>query len=278
MPILRRGGVAGGGSFTIDDNHFFVDDTARDAYFTSDPEPGTLISVGTAYQQWNGTAWVDKTAVVTGPKGDKGDTGLQGLQGIPGPKGDTGDTGPKGDKGDTGDAGPQGIQGPAGPQGATGPAGPTGATGPQGVQGAQGVAVTLKGTKADETAILAVVSPEAGDAWINGETGDLYFWNSTDSQWDNVGQIVGPAGPTGAAGATGPQGPAGDPGIVWRGAWDSGTSYEANDAVYHEGSSYVALQETTGDEPPSVGNWNLLVSQGESADESDMVMAALIYG
>jgi hypothetical protein len=202
MPLVRRGG-GGSGSFVIADDHFFADDAARDAFFTDAPEAGTLISVGTDYQQWDGSAWVDKTSIVRGPAGDAG------------PKGDDGDAGPtgpqgaKGDKGDTGATGAQGPAGATGAQGAIGPEGPTGATGPQGVQGAQGVSVTLKGTKANEAAILAVVDPEAGDAWINAETGDLYFWNVTDSQWDNVGEIVGPAGPTGATGATGPQGPAG---------------------------------------------------------------------
>ncbi len=202
MPLVKRGG-GGGGSFVIADDHFFADDAARDAFFTDAPEAGTLISVGTDYQQWDGSAWVDKTAIVRGPKGDTGAKGDDGDTGPAGPQG------PKGDKGDTGATGAQGPAGETGAQGATGPEGPTGATGPQGEQGAQGVSVTLKGTKADEAAILAVVDPEAGDAWINAETGDLYFWNVTDSQWDNVGEIVGPAGPTGATGATGPQGPAG---------------------------------------------------------------------
>ena len=199
MPLVKRGG-GGGGSFVIADDHFFADDAARDAFFTDAPEAGTLISVGTDYQQWDGSAWVDKTAIVRGPKGD---TGAQGIQGIQGPAGPAGPQGPQGVQGI------QGVAGATGAAGAVGPAGPQGATGPQGEQGAQGVSVTLKGTKANEAAILAVVDPEAGDAWINAETGDLYFRNVTDSQWDNVGKIVGPAGPTGATGATGPQGPAG---------------------------------------------------------------------
>jgi len=41
--------TTGGGSFTIDDNHFFADNAARDTYFTTNPtekEDGVLISVG----------------------------------------------------------------------------------------------------------------------------------------------------------------------------------------------------------------------------------------
>jgi len=144
--------------------------------------------------------------------------------GSPGPTGPTGATGPAGPQGATG------ATGPAGPQGATGATGPQGEQGAQGIQGIQGVkgdtgeqgaAVTLKGSKNNEAEILAVVSPSAGDAWINQENGDLYFWNVTDSRWDNIGQIVGPQGlqgaqgiqglkgDTGATGATGATGPAG---------------------------------------------------------------------
>jgi collagen type VII alpha len=155
-----------------------------------------------------------------------------------GSQGPTGATGPAGPQGETGATGPAG---PTGPTGATGPAGPQGAQGVQGIQGVkgdtgeQGAAVTLKGSKNTEAEILAVVSPSAGDAWINQENGDLYFWNVTDSRWDNIGQIVGPQGlqgaqgiqglkgDTGATGATGATGPAGaqgaqgiqgDPGVT----------------------------------------------------------------
>ena len=74
--------------------------------------------------------------------------------------------------------------------------------------------MVLKGTKANAAAIQAIAGASPGDAWINGETGDLFFWNSTDSTWDNVGQIVGPEGPTGPTGPVGPQGPQGPQGAT----------------------------------------------------------------
>jgi len=189
-----------------------------------------------------------------GPKGDKGDTGdqgptgatgpqgatgTQGATGLQGPKGDTGDQGPAGATGPQGDTGPAGPTGPTGPSGAdgspgaTGPAGatgPQGATGPAGAQGApgakgdkgdtgaQGVSVTLQGTKA---LIADLPTPGVGDdfaghGWIVTEGGgDLWFWNLTDQEWNNVGPIVGPQGdqgPQGETGSTGAQGPQGDPG------------------------------------------------------------------
>jgi hypothetical protein len=77
-------GTGSGGALTIADNHFFADTSARDAYFTSHPDEkttGVLISITSptqVYEQWDGSSWIDVTAIVTGPvgaKGDKGDTG-----------------------------------------------------------------------------------------------------------------------------------------------------------------------------------------------------------
>lgn len=111
--------LSGGESapWTMNPDHVFADNTERDTYFTAHPSElisGTLISVGTGFQMYNGTVWTTKTAILTGPKGDKGDDGEQGIQGIqgePGVKGDTGDQGPKGDTGDTGPQGPAGVIG-----------------------------------------------------------------------------------------------------------------------------------------------------------------------
>jgi hypothetical protein len=190
----------------------------------------------------------------TGPKGDKGDTGdqgptgatgpqgvtgAQGATGLQGPKGDTGDQGPIGATGAQGDIGPEGPTGPTGPSGsdgapgATGPqgdTGPQGSTGPAGAQGApgakgdkgdtgaQGVSVTLQGTKAliSDLPTPGVEDDFAGHGWIVTEGGgNLWFWNLTDEEWNNVGPIVGPQGDQGpqgdpgSQGAEGPQGAAG---------------------------------------------------------------------
>lgn len=80
------GDVSGGGSLVINPNHVFVDNIARDNYFTTNPTElivGIYVSAGTEFQQWNGTIWINKTLVITGPPGD------QGLQGIPGSPSDT---------------------------------------------------------------------------------------------------------------------------------------------------------------------------------------------
>jgi Collagen triple helix repeat (20 copies) len=52
-----------------------------------------------------------------------------------------------------------------------------------------------------------------------------------------VNTAILPPGPQGPAGAPG------DPGLVWRGVWDSATTYARDDAVEHSGSSYIATED-----------------------------------
>jgi len=69
----------------------------------------------------------------------------------------------------------------------------------------------------------------------------------------------GPPGPIGPKGDTGDRGP----GVLnWRGDWNVSTDYEVNDAVQHEGSAYICIEDHTGSEPPS-SKWNLLASRGD---------------
>lgn len=91
--IIDLVGGTGGSAFTINKNHIFADNTARDSYFALNPtekEDGILISVGSGYQEYNGANWIEKSPILKGnkgDKGDKGDTGEQGLQGIHGTSG-----------------------------------------------------------------------------------------------------------------------------------------------------------------------------------------------
>ena len=83
--------------------------------------------------------------------------------------------------------------------------------------------------------------------------------------------IQGSPGPQGAQGEVGPQGPQGDvgptgsvgpEGLVWRGNWEAETVYVIDDSVGHNGSSFIAIANNTGSEPPS-SSWTLLSSQGD---------------
>jgi hypothetical protein len=94
--------------------------------------------------------------------------------------------------------------GPTGPTGSTGPLGPTG---PQGEQGIAGIGVTILGSYSTvEELEAAHPTGSVGDGYLVG--GDLYVWDDTNEEWDNVGNIQGPTGPTGPS-VTGPTGPSG---------------------------------------------------------------------
>jgi hypothetical protein len=74
----------------------------------------------------------------------------------------------------------------------------------------------------------------------------------------------GPAGPQGVQGPAGPVGPVGPAGLEWQGAWVSGTSYVADDAVGYDGASWFCILATSGTDAPDVDttHWALLASQG----------------
>jgi Collagen triple helix repeat (20 copies) len=73
---------------------------------------------------------------------------------------------------------------------------------------------------------------------------------------------TGATGATGPTGVTGPKGDQGDPGLVWQGAYASGTTYNVDDAVSYNGSSYICIASTTGNLPTNTTYWNLLAAKG----------------
>ena len=113
----------------------------------------------------------------------------------------------------------KGDTGPQGSQGSQGVQGPTGAQGPQGIQGPTGP----QGSQ--------------GDPGATGPTGS-----------------VGPQGPQGNQGPTGATGAQGDRGLTWRGAWNSGAGYVADDAVLSDGSAWLALQASMNQTPVEGAN------------------------
>lgn len=75
---------------------------------------------------------------------------------------------------------------------------------------------------------------------------------------------VGAQGPQGVQGPAGPLGPVGPAGLEWQGAWVSGTSYVADDAVGYDGASWFCILATSGTTTPDLDttHWALLASQG----------------
>jgi hypothetical protein len=228
-----------------------------------------------------------------------GAVGPEGPAGPKGPAGTTGATGPQGPAGPAGPAGANGAPGPMGPAGATGPqgaAGPTGATGPQGLtwQGAWNISATyalndavgyngssyislIANNTSNEPDIVPTAWSLIANVGATGAAGPAGATGATGPQGP-----AGPAGPQGATGATGPMGltgvtgpqgpqgasgptgPAGPQGLTWQGAWNISKTYNLNDAVGYNGSSYISLiPNNTSNEPDtSAADWSLMASVG----------------
>lgn len=100
---------------------------------------------------------------------------------------------------------------------------------------------------------------EVDDFYIDTEAWEIYG-PKTEAGWGEGVSIIGPAGPEGPVGKEGPAGPEGPAGkegpagpagagIAWKGAWDSKTEYAVDDAVSHNGSSYIATEANKNQEP-----------------------------
>lgn len=65
-------------------------------------------------------------------------------------------------------------------------------------------------------------------------------------------------------------------GIIWRGAYSGATAYLINDAVSFNGSSYICIAPTTGNNPTNSTYWNLIAQKGtDGMGSGDML--ALVY-
>ena len=66
---------------TIANKHIFSSETARDAYFASNPEEleeGLYVQAGTQFFRYHDDEWIEVTAIIQGPKGEKGEKGDKG--------------------------------------------------------------------------------------------------------------------------------------------------------------------------------------------------------
>jgi collagen triple helix repeat protein len=243
---------------------------------------------------------------LTGAAGAMGPAGARGIAGVAGPagsKGDTGAMGPVGLAGATGQQGPQGVRGlqgapgPAGPAGLQGPVGPMGATGAAGAPGSVGAAgpagVIFRGSysSAVNYALNDAVSYQ-GASYISvassnqGNTPGL-----SPTRWSVLAEAgaAGAQGAAGAMGAIGPQGiagPQGPPGIAgaagaiginYRGVWNSGASYQANDAASFDGSTYLAKVSSSGLQPDLYpAAWAVLAQKGSAGPTGPVGVAATV--
>lgn len=166
--------------------------------------------------------------------------GPQGPAGIDGRDGAPGAEGPQGLKGERGEIGPQGDKGELGPKGDKGDRGERGPQGPAGRDGATG---------------------ERGAPGAQGERGDK-------------GQR-GERGDKGPKGDRGAKGEKGDPGLAWRGPFSQGTRYKPNEAVEHEGSSWICRFETVAVPSFASVDWDLLAKKGEDGGSAYNDLSAI---
>ena len=104
----------------------------------------------------------------------------------------------------------------------------------------------------------------------DGNRDDQYLTAAISVQ--NFATQVSAVIPPGAQGPVGPQGvpgPVGPAGLNWQGAWVSGASYVADDAVGYGGASYFCINATSGTTTPDLDftNWALLASQGATGPQ-----------
>ena len=50
--------------------------------------------------------------------------------------------------------------------------------------------------------------------------------------------------------------------IVWKGTYSGGTAYVVDEAVVHNGTSYICVANTTGNAPPNATYWNVMAQAG----------------
>lgn len=105
---------------------------------------------------------------------------------------------------------------------------------------AAGVMVAAVGTAFATTKVAAIVGP---DNQINGcyltSAGLLRVVAAGTACREGESAIAWSATGAGSQGPVGPAGPKGDPGARWRGAWVSGTAYNAGDLVRRGGSVWI---------------------------------------
>src|ERR1017187_4044154 len=192
--------------------------------------------------------------------GATGPAGPQGPQGATGATGATGTQGPAGSQGTTGATGAQGLAGPTGPAGLVWRSAWSNAT-PYNLNdavrygGAAYVSLIANNLnnepdKSPTDWSLLAAPGAAGPAGPQGPQGPQGATGANGAQ----GQ-AGLQGPTGANGAQGPAGPTGPAGMVWRSGWKSSISYDTNDAVVWNGSSYISLSANQGEQPDTSPLW-----------------------
>jgi hypothetical protein len=267
-PIRRLGRAAGTGepnvALTDADNPLIYEGQFRSAVLsvgtsttafslpTTDGTIGQVLATnGSGSVFWATNPGAQGTTGFTGSQGDLGYTGSQGTQGDQGFTGSQGDLGYIGSQGDLGYTGSQGDLGYTGSQGDVGFTGSQGDLGYTGSQGA--LAINYLGAWSESVSYIADDAVRyGGSSWI--------YINATTA----TGNIPYVGSEWWAPLATG---------INYRGAYSDSFSFYPNDAVTHDGSSwiYVSASPSNGN-TPFVGStiWQPLALMGYVGSAGDV--------
>lgn len=85
MGIFLSQSGSGNGALTVRDSHVFASNAARDSYFVTNPTEkvkSLYVVSNNTLQQWDGSVWLDMTAVIRGPSGVQGVSGNDGVDGV----------------------------------------------------------------------------------------------------------------------------------------------------------------------------------------------------
>ena len=132
--------------------------------------------------------------------------------------------------------------------GATGPTGAAGATGPTG--------------------------PTGADSLVTGPTGPTGAASTVTGPTGAASTVTGPTGPAGATGPTGADGSIAD---NYQGAWGAGTAYVADDVVTNDGSTWLAVAGSTGEEPGVEQEVTVVASKEAGSKATDCWDATLTH-
>lgn len=193
-----------------------------------------------------------------GPPGPSGERGGEGPRGIPGPPGErggegaagipgpAGPPGPPGEPGRSGEPGTKGLDGAVGPRGPDGPAGRDGRDGIQGLPGEKGLNGLDGQPGRDGTLTVA-------DLELVHISDRCYELRSKDGILVKGGALVFDGLP------------------LFRRTFEEGRAYAFGDIVVARGSSWIALEATTG-RPSDVGGgkkWAMLAQRGRDGTKGD---------
>ncbi len=136
-----------------------------------------------------------------------------------------------------------------------------------------GVVPDGRGTLAQRDALNPM--PNDDYCWLRVEVDEpLEYYFRVSGQW------LGPYVLKGEGGGVGPIGPKGDKGdgVTWRGPW-SAQGYAKDDAVEHDGSSYIANAVTAAGDVPGVSSkWDLWASRGETGPANTLTIGTVQGG